>query len=70
MALLGAEPQIVLQLHKDDRSLKGLQDAVCRTSSRSLEVCKPVRDDSVCVLAYIGSTTVRIKSFGRTNADL
>jgi len=33
-----------------------------RASSRSLVVCSPVPLDSVCVLAYRGSTSSRMKS--------
>jgi hypothetical protein len=35
---------------------------IARASSRNRVVCNPVPDDSVCVLAYSGSTASRTKS--------
>ena len=39
-----------------------------RASSRSRVVCRPVADDSVCVFAYSGSTSSRMKSSTNVSA--
>ena len=39
-----------------------------RASSRSRVVCRPVPLDSVCVLAYAGSTSSRMKSSMKVSA--